>query len=99
MPTTNFNPTVIGGSIGVQGDVGTGPINQQAKGEATGGSFSLAIPMIPLQNLMTINNLRDHSQLKGVRTAIFATPEQAQALIRLNSQLENPYLVKAAYLI
>ena len=51
MPTTNFNPTVIGGSIGVQGDVGTGAINQQAQGQATGGSFSLAIPMIPLQNL------------------------------------------------
>ena len=30
MPTTNFNPTVIGGSIGVAGDVGTGPINQGA---------------------------------------------------------------------
>ena len=28
MPTMNFNPTVIGGSIAVAGNVGTGPINQ-----------------------------------------------------------------------
>ena len=31
--------------------------------------------------------------------AIIATPEQAQALINLNSQLENPYEIKGAFLI
>ena len=31
--------------------------------------------------------------------AIIATPEQAQALIQLNSQLENPYEIKGAFLI
>ena len=28
MPTSNFNPTVIGGNLGVAGNVGTGGINQ-----------------------------------------------------------------------
>ena len=31
--------------------------------------------------------------------AIIATPEQAEALINLNSQLENPYEIKGAFLI
>merc|ERR1712216_1053634 len=54
MPTSNFNPTVIGGNLGVAGDVGTGEINQASSAQATGAS--VAIPMMPiLQNLNTQN--------------------------------------------
>ena len=35
----------------------------------------------------------------NARTAIITTPEKAEALMNMNSQLDEPYQVKGAYLI
>ena len=55
LPTSNFTPVVIGGNLGVTGNVGTGPIMQGMKGRASGAKVSATIPIMPLQNLNLMN--------------------------------------------
>ena len=91
--TRNFGMPVIGANLLIDGDVTTRPINQSSNKKAAG--FQFDVPELP----KFLQNLRSERPDQWARTAIIATPEQAQALIRLNSQLENPYQVKGAFLI
>ena len=100
----NINPTI--GKIGKHGKVVinagdlVSSMNQMREhGEAKGANVKLSasVGLMPLQNL-NFMGLQERPD-QWARTAIIATPEQAQALIELNNQLENPYQVKGAYLI
>ena len=84
MPTTNFSPVVIGGNLGVAGNVGTGPIQQGQHGVATGASVSLSIPMMPLQ----LMNLDPNGKMEASDGAFRATPFSFPMPIKL--QAEQP---------
>ena len=102
--TINISPNI--GKIGKHGKVVinagdlVSSMNQMREhGEAKGANVKLSasVGLMPLQNL-NLMGLQERPD-QWARTAIIASPEQVQALIGLNNQLENPYQVKGAYLI
>ena len=102
------NPVVMGGgSMMIGGNVGNGPVTTQHSGGAKGAGVkvdvSMPMPMPVMMNLdeFDLMNLDELNlmNLNQPTTAIVASPEEAMMLLNLNSQLDQPYEIKGAYLI
>ena len=85
LPTSNFTPVNIGGNLAVAGNVGTGPIVQQQKGQASGAKVSMSIPMMPLQNLQ-MNEWASWDQLQNLQL-------QELGQVNLNGEIKDAYLI------
>ena len=94
------NPVIMGGgSLMIGGNVGNGPVTTSHSGMAKGAGVDLSVSMpMPMPVMMNLDEL-DLMNLNQPTTAIVASPEEAMMLLNLNSQLDQPYEIKGAYLI